>query len=72
MEQIQAMEEKPLVVDDEGHFILGTDEGDFYISPPFSDGVLKMVGYEGMGTVAEDWVNGFCKTTVLMAEAGED
>jgi hypothetical protein len=49
--------------------MLGTDAGD-YISPPFSDGVLKLVGYEGMGTVAERWVEGSCKETVLMSDPG--
>jgi hypothetical protein len=65
-EQMLALEQEPLVSDGEGHFMLATDTENFYITIPLNESVTRITGHEGIGRVAESWVNGHLVSLMLV------
>jgi hypothetical protein len=67
-EQIQALEQEPLISDGEGHFMMETDTERLHITIPLNESLLRITVHEGIGRVAEEWVNGFCTSMMLVKD----
>jgi hypothetical protein len=59
-EQVQEPEQETLWADEEGRFMVRTQEEELYIFIPLSNPLLRIVEPEGIGRVAEEWLTGHC------------
>jgi hypothetical protein len=68
MEQIQELEKRPLWGDEEGRFMVKTEDAELYVSIPLSRPLLRITEHQGIGRVAEEWIRGHLTSMMLVKE----
>jgi hypothetical protein len=68
-EQIQVLEKHHLWGDEQGRFMVKTEDAELYISIPLSKPLLRIKEHEGIGKVAEEWIRGHCTSMMLVNES---
>jgi hypothetical protein len=67
-EQIQDLEKKELWGDEQGRFMVRTEDAELYISIPLHQPLMRIREYEDIGMVAEEWIKGHMASLMLLED----